>query len=71
MAGDTPDLVDEAAQSTTALGPLMGLAREDFIGASSTCGAGACAASGVESCVGGAIEGSCTPGTPAADNVVH
>ena len=33
MAGDTPDLVDEAAQSTTALGPLMGLAREDFIGA--------------------------------------
>lgn len=33
MAGETPDLVDEAAQSTTALGPLMGLAREDFIGA--------------------------------------
>ena len=28
MAGETPDLVDEAAQSTTALGPLMGLARE-------------------------------------------
>ncbi|MEM1131332.1 MAG: alpha/beta fold hydrolase [Pseudomonadota bacterium] len=26
-------LVDEAAQSTTALGPLMGLAREDFVGA--------------------------------------
>src|SRR3989344_3127198 len=33
MAGETPDLVDEAAQSTTELGPLMGLAREDFIGA--------------------------------------
>ena len=33
MAGDTPDLIDEAAQSTTALGPLVGLAREDFIGA--------------------------------------
>ncbi|MDM7956568.1 MAG: class II poly(R)-hydroxyalkanoic acid synthase, partial [Blastomonas sp.] len=33
MADDTPNLVEEAAQSTTALGPLMGLAREDFVGA--------------------------------------
>lgn len=33
MVDDTPNLFDEAAQSTTALGPLMGLAREDFIGA--------------------------------------
>lgn len=28
-----PKLEDEAAQSTTALGPLIGLAREDFVGA--------------------------------------
>lgn len=28
-----PNLEDEAAQSTTALGPLVGLAREDFVGA--------------------------------------
>ena len=28
-----PKLEDEAAQSTTALGPLVGLAREDFVGA--------------------------------------
>ncbi|MCR2834646.1 PHA/PHB synthase family protein [Parerythrobacter lacustris] len=28
-----PKLADEAAQSTTALGPLIGLAREDFVGA--------------------------------------
>jgi polyhydroxyalkanoate synthase subunit PhaC len=33
MADDIPNLVEEAAQHTTALGPLMGLAREDFIGA--------------------------------------
>ncbi len=33
MADDTPNLVEEAAQHTTALGPLMGLAREDFVGA--------------------------------------
>ena len=45
-----------------------GLSDEDFVGVSTTCGTGACAATGVESCVGGAIEGSCTPGTPAADD---
>ena len=28
-----PSLENEAAQSTTALGPLIGLAREDFVGA--------------------------------------
>ena len=42
---------------------------EDFVGASATCGTGACTASGVESCVGGAIESTCTPGTPAANDV--
>ena len=30
---DTVKLEDEAAQSTTALGPMIGLAREDFVGA--------------------------------------
>jgi hypothetical protein len=43
---------------------------EDFVGASATCGTGACTASGVESCVGGAIEITCTPGTPAADDAI-
>ena len=33
MKSDTASLVNEAAQSTTALGPLVGLAREDFVGA--------------------------------------
>ena len=33
MNKETASLVDEAAQSTTALGPLVGLAREDFVGA--------------------------------------
>ncbi len=33
MERETASLVDEAAQSTTALGPLVGLAREDFAGA--------------------------------------
>jgi len=33
MAEETPTLQDEAAQSTIALGPLVGLAREDFVGA--------------------------------------
>lgn len=33
MKKETASLVDEAAQSTTALGPLVGLAREDFVGA--------------------------------------
>ena len=31
--GQGPELENEAAQSTTALGPLVGLAREDFVGA--------------------------------------
>ena len=33
MAKGTSPLENEAAQSTTALGPLVGLAREDFVGA--------------------------------------
>lgn len=33
MKSDTAALVNEAAQSTAALGPLVGLAREDFVGA--------------------------------------
>lgn len=33
MAKGGPGLENEAAQSTTALGPLVGLAREDFVGA--------------------------------------
>lgn len=33
MKQETASLIDEAAQSTTALGPLVGLAREDFVGA--------------------------------------
>ena len=33
MAKKGSVLEDEAAQSTTALGPLVGLAREDFVGA--------------------------------------
>ena len=33
MAKHGSPLENEAAQSTTALGPLVGLAREDFVGA--------------------------------------
>jgi hypothetical protein len=43
-----------------------GTADEDFVSQSSTCGAGACAASGVTSCLSGNVVDSCTPGTPGA-----
>jgi hypothetical protein len=38
---------------------------EDFEPAATTCGLGACAASGTTSCVNGAPQNSCSPGTPA------
>lgn len=44
-----------------------GVADEGFVSTSTSCGIGPCAASGVTSCVSGAVQDSCTPGTPAAD----
>jgi len=43
-----------------------GGADEDFSPQPTTCGVGACASTGTTSCVGGASQDSCTPGTPAA-----
>jgi hypothetical protein len=45
-----------------------GQADEDFAPAATSCGTGACAAAGVTSCVGGSVQNSCTPGTPAAND---
>ncbi|MCB9601659.1 MAG: hypothetical protein H6720_15150 [Sandaracinus sp.] len=41
---------------------------EDFASTSTSCGVGACGATGATSCVGGALVDSCTPGTPAAND---
>jgi hypothetical protein len=43
---------------------------EDYAPEATSCGVGACAATGVTSCVEGAVEDSCTEGTPAADDSV-
>src|SRR5262245_15065635 len=41
---------------------------EDYVAQATSCGTGACAASGVTSCVAGVEQDSCTPGTPAAND---
>ncbi len=47
-----------------------GDADEDYLAQSSSCGSGACAATGVVSCVGGAVQDSCIPGAPAAHDAI-
>jgi alpha-tubulin suppressor-like RCC1 family protein len=45
-----------------------GTADEDFVAGSTSCGVGACAATGATSCVAGHVVNSCTPGAPAAND---
>src|SRR5690606_26438840 len=45
-----------------------GAVDEDFVPTPTSCGVGACAASGMTSCQGGELIDSCTPGIPAADD---
>ncbi|MDQ3177102.1 MAG: MopE-related protein [Actinomycetota bacterium] len=45
-----------------------GVADEDYVSSSTSCGVGACGASGATSCVSGAVVDSCAPGTPAASD---
>ena len=45
-----------------------GAADENFASTGTSCGVGACAATGTTSCVAGAVQDSCTAGTPAADD---
>ena len=45
-----------------------GLVDEDFSPRVSFCGTGACSRFGLLQCVGGRVEDSCTPGTPAPDD---
>ncbi len=40
---------------------------EDYVQVPTACGTGACASTGVTSCVGGAVQDSCTPGTPTTE----
>jgi hypothetical protein len=42
---------------------------EDYVVAPTTCGVGACASTGVATCVGGAVEDSCAPGAGTASDV--
>ena len=44
-----------------------GTADEDYTPTATSCGIGACAATGTTSCVAGSEEDSCTPGTPSAE----
>ncbi|MEZ4265951.1 MAG: MopE-related protein [Myxococcota bacterium] len=41
---------------------------EDYVGVATSCGVGACAKTGVSSCVGGIVQQNCTPGAPAASD---
>jgi len=41
---------------------------EDYVQMATSCGVGACGATGITSCVGGAAQDSCVPGAPAADD---
>ena len=41
-----------------------GTVDEGYVSQSTSCGVGACAATGSTSCVGGSVADSCTPGTP-------
>ena len=41
---------------------------EGYVPVPTSCGVGACASTGMSSCVGGAIQGNCVPGTPAASD---
>jgi polyvinyl alcohol dehydrogenase (cytochrome) len=41
---------------------------EAYLSAATSCGIGACVRSGATSCVSGAVQNSCVPGTPAADD---
>ncbi|HSA60037.1 MAG TPA: LamG-like jellyroll fold domain-containing protein, partial [bacterium] len=41
---------------------------EDYVSTATSCGVGECAATGTTSCVGGTVQDSCAPGTPAADD---
>jgi hypothetical protein len=42
---------------------------EGYAGTASNCGVGACARTGTSSCVNGAVQSNCTPGTPAANDL--
>lgn len=41
---------------------------EDYVSTGTTCGMGACSATGSTSCVSGAVDDSCVPGTPATSD---
>jgi hypothetical protein len=41
---------------------------EDYVGVATSCGVGACAKTGLSSCVGGVVQQNCTPGAPAAND---
>ncbi len=45
-----------------------GAADEDYVPGTSSCGTGACAATGTTACVDGSVQDSCSPGDPAADD---
>ena len=45
------------------------LVDEGYVSVATSCGTGACGASGATSCVGGSVADSCTPGAPSADDV--
>src|SRR5690606_24083434 len=47
-----------------------GAADDEFVSVATTCGVGACGATGSTSCVAGAVVDSCTPGTPDRKSVV-
>ncbi|MEM9728170.1 MAG: DNRLRE domain-containing protein [Myxococcota bacterium] len=55
------DLVDEDCD---------GAVDEDYVSSPTTCGVGACVATGATACVGGAVEDQCVPGTPAPSDAV-
>jgi hypothetical protein len=70
VPGDTCTPGTPAADDATCNGiddDCDGSIDEDFVTASTTCGTGECASTGVTTCIGGVPGDTCTPGTPSAE----
>jgi hypothetical protein len=69
--GDTCTPGTPAASDATCDGvddDCDGTADEEFVATPTSCGVGACASTGITTCIGGVLGDTCAPGTPAASD---